>query len=276
MRKYKILILSNQGGSGLSEDTLIKEYFEQEGHWVTLETVDFDETLDDAYDVIIRRNTWVSSEAETPNLEVQNKILIERLKNKDIKTVNLVGLDGAGKKYLCEIFEENDDVIPTINTLSKLHLLPVTNKYVIKDIKSFGNGFFQKTAEIKDLPTVYKEGDIIQPLMKFDAEIQCYFVGDKLIYAFEYTPSKYPNYPEPKLIELTEAQEQIAVKYAKYSKLKYGFQRIDFLRVGAGRLLLMEIEDHAAFMNLRRLPNSLKREVLTEYKNNIFSYIESR
>ncbi len=66
----------------------------------------------------------------------------------------------------------------------------------------------------------------------------------------------------------------LAIKYAKYSKLKYGFQRIDFIRLEDGSLLLMEIEDHAAFMNLQSLPYELRRTVLEEYKKNIYELLK--
>ncbi len=109
--------------------------------------------------------------------------------------------------------------------------------------------------------------------MNFKAEVQCYYVGQKLMYSFEYTPSKFPHYPEPQLIELTSDEKLLADKYAQYSNLIHGFQRIDFLRLEDDTLMLMEIEDHAAFMNLHRLPPALLQDVLQEYKQNIYEYL---
>ncbi len=275
MKKYRILILSNLNGGALIDDTIVKNSFETDGHKVDLRDVGYDESLDSEYDVIIRRNTWVSKEEETDSLHIKNTKLINRLKSKNIKTVNMVGLDGMGKDYLCELFDENENVIPTINTIAKLELMPKTEKYVVKDIKSFGNGLHQKFIPGEELHANYVEGNIIQPLMQFKSEVQCYYVADKLMYVFEYTPSKYPNYPEPTLIELTKAESNISDKYAKYSNLKHGFQRIDFLRLMDNSLILMEIEDHAAFMNLQRLSDDLRDKVLMEYKKNIYALLNS-
>lgn len=274
MNKYNILILSNMVGSGLCDDTILKESFEKDGHSVKLDSVCFDEKLDQTFDVIIRRNTWVSSTDDTAKLYENNKKLIERLSKKDIKTVNLIGLDGNGKGYLCDLFKTHEKVLPTIKSMSDLKLLPTCEKYVVKDIKSFGNGLHQKFVFENELSQNYTQGNIIQPFMSFKAEIQCYYVGEKLMYNFEYTPSKYPDYPEPSFIKLNNDEKDLADSFAKYSNLKHGFQRIDFLRLYDDSLLLMEIEDHAPFMNLARLPEPLKSEVLEEFKQNIYEYIQ--
>ncbi len=274
-KKYKILILSNLVASGLKDDTIVKESFEKDGHIADLKAVDYSEEIDENYDVIIRRNTWVSSEDKTADLFAKNANLIKRLQAKKIKTVNLVGLDGVGKYYLCDLFKKDKNVIPTIKSLQDLNLIPDNGKYVMKDIKSFGNGLYQQILTKEDLIKKYKEGDVIQPFMSFKAELQCYYVGQKLMYAFEYTPSKYPHYPEPILIALSESEKQLADKYAAFSGMKHGFQRIDFIRLSDNSLILLEIEDHAAFMNLQRLPNTLQKDVMTEFKNNIYDLINN-
>lgn len=273
MNTKKILILSNMSGSGYNEDLVLKEAFEQDNHQVTIAAVDYDETKDASYDVIIRRNTWVSKEDDTAYLHEHNQKLIARLQEKNIKTVNLVGLDGLGKGYLCELYKNNEPVIPTIKSKSDLNLLPDCSKYVVKDIKSFGNGLYQKIVEKNELASMYCEGDIIQSFMKFESEIQVYYVGQQLMYVFEYTPSKYPYYPEPTLIELTEEEQALAKHFVEYADFKHGFVRIDFLRLSDGRLVLMEIEDHAPFMNLLRLPDTLRTEVVNEYKANIYQLL---
>lgn len=276
MKKYRILILSNGQGSGLKDDTLLKESFEEEGQEVALDTVFFDESLDDSFDVFIRRNTWVSKEEDTQALYLQNQKLVERLTRKGKKTVNLLGNDGMGKGYLCQLFQENYPVIPTIKSLNQVELLPVCETYVVKNILSFGNGLHQKyvTKEELSSPEWYKEGDIIQPKLSFSSEIQCYYVGGRGVYALEYTPSKFPDYPEPRFITLTPEEQAQADRFATWSGLEYGFQRVDFLRMKDGSLLMMEIEDHAAFMNLQRLPSPLLEEVLTLFKENIYEFLE--
>lgn len=105
-QKYKILILSNPNNKEFIEDLYIATSFREDGHLVDLLRIDYDEKLDNNYDVIIRRNTWGEDEKDTYNYERKNEALKERLIKKNIKTVNLEGLDGKGKQYLCELFKK--------------------------------------------------------------------------------------------------------------------------------------------------------------------------
>lgn len=275
MKQYNILILSNMVGSGLSDDTFVKDAFLQDGHKVQLVPVDYDPKLDDTADLIIRRNTWVSKEEDTDALFKKNHSLIQRLTEKNLKTVNLIGLDGVGKGYLCDMYENGLKVIPTIHEKTKLSTLPKADNYVSKNIKSFGSGLHQQIIPSSKLETDYTDGDILQPFMDFSAEIQCYYAGNKLLYVFEYTPSKFPDYPEPNLIQLNPEEKMLADHFASYSQLNVGFQRIDFLRLKDNTLLLMEIEDHAAFMNLGRLEKTLLEQVMSTYKSQIYHFLKN-
>lgn len=200
-------------------------------------------------------------------------MLKERLSRKDIKTVNLIGLDGKGKQYLCELFKQGKQVIPTVDNIQDINKFEKTEEYVLKDNNSFGSGIGQKIVQAKDLEKEFKEGYLVQPKLKFKSEIQCYFIGQKLMYVYEYTPSKYPNYPEPNLITLSKIDEQLAYEFAKESNLKYGFQRIDFLRLENDELILLEIEDNSPHMNLEKLDEDMRNAVINEYKNNIYEYL---
>ena len=122
----------------------------------------------------------------------------------------------------------------------------------------------------------FKEGYLIQPKLKFKSEVQCYFIGEKLMYVYEYTPSKYPNYPIPKLIVLYEKENELACEFAKISNLKVGFQRIDFLRLENNELILLEIEDNSPHMNLEKLDEGFRNTVLNEYKRNIYKYLQGK
>lgn len=275
MKKYNILILSNKDNAEFLEDSYIKAAFEEDGNNVDILWVDYDEKLDEKYDVIIRRNTWVEDKSKTSYLDKYNKKLKSRLIKKGIKTVNLIGLDGEGKEYLCKLFKKRKKVVPTINTLEDICELGDTNEYVLKDNSSFGSGIGQKIVLKEKLYDEFKAGYLIQPKISFKSEVQCYFVGDRLLYVFEYTPSKYPDYPKPRLITLTNEQEKIANEFAKESKLKVGFQRIDFLRLRNDEFMLLEIEDNSPHMSLEMLDNSFRNRVLKIYKDNIYEYLEN-
>lgn len=92
------------------------------------------------------------------------------------------------------------------------------------------------------------------------------------MYVFEYVPSKYPNYPKPQLIKLTNNQKRLAYHFARKGNLKVGFQRIDFLRLNDNSFLLLEIEDNSPHMNLEELNSKLRNKVLEEYKKNIYQF----
>lgn len=274
MKKYNILILSNRDNDEFLEDTYIADTFRKDGHVVDMLWVDYDEALDEKYDVIIRRNTWVEDENKTKNYYQKNNALKERLTRKKIKTVNLIGLDGNGKEYLCKLYTDGKKVIPTVNNIEDIKQINDAEEYVIKDNKSFGSGIGQKIVTKDKLAEEYIAGYLIQPKIKFRSEVQCYFVADELLYVFEYTPSKYPNYPEPVLITLTEEQKKIVCDFARESNLKVGFQRIDFFRLENDELLLLEIEDNSPHINLIKLDTNFRNEVLDVYKKNVYEYLE--
>lgn len=274
--KYNILILSNSNNEEYIEDLYVAESFREDGHLVDILWIDYDEKLDSKYDVIIRRNTWVEDEKDIYNYTIKDKILKERLIKKNIKTVNLEGLDDKGKGYLCELFKKGNKVIPTIDNLDELDKLPYSKEYVLKDSNSFGSGLGQRVVRAEDLQREFKKGDLIQPKLKFKSEVEFYFVGDQLMYIYEFTPSKYPNYPIPELIKASEEEKELAYDFAKISKLKVGFQRIDFLRLENDELILLEIEDNSPHMNLEELTSTFRKNVLDEYKKNIYQYIKGK
>jgi len=274
--KYKILILSNPNNEEFIEDLYIATSFREDGHLVSVLWIDYDEKLDSKYDVIIRRNTWVEDEKDTYNYKIKNEVLKERLIRKDIKTVNLEGLDGKGKQYLCDLFNNGKKVIPTIDNLKELDKLPCAEEYILKDNDSFGSGLGQRIVKVEKLKTEFKVGDLIQPKLKFKSEVQCYFIGNKLMYVYEYTPSKYPDYPTPKLIMLNQKEKELACEFARISNLKVGFQRIDFLKLENDELILLEIEDNSPHMNIEELTSVFRNSVLAEYKKNIYQYIRGR
>ena len=274
-REYKILILSNPDNNEFyEEDTYIANSFKEDGHDVKMLWIDYDEKLDDDIDIVIRRNAWVNTDEETLEYKIKNDKLIERIKSKNIKTVNLVGLDGNGKKYLCSLFKQGKNVIPTIDNLLDINKLGLTEKYILKDKNSFGSGIGQKTVSADEIEREFQEGYIIQPQLKFKSEVQCYFVGEKLMYVYEYSPSKYPNYPDPKEISLNEKERKLVDEFVKIANVRVGFLRLDFLRLLNDELILLEIEDNSPHMDLEKLNEDIREQVISEYKNNIYKCLQ--
>lgn len=269
---YKILILSREENNEI-EDIYIKNRLIQDGNHVDIKWIDYDESLDDKYDLIIRRNAWIEELRDTAKYKELNKRLINRLISKRIKTVNLVGLDGLGKGYLQDLYHKNLKVIPTTDNIKEA-LSWNCNSYILKLKDSFGSGIGQKSVLKENLNKEYNIQYLIQPKLDFKSEVQTYFINNKLMYALEYIPSKYPNYPEPMLIELSKDEEEITQSFASLSDIKVGMKRIDFLKLNDNSLILMEIEDNSPHMSIEKLNEKLKSKVLDYYVNGIYSYIK--
>lgn len=270
---YNILILSNLNNIESKEDILLKDRFEKDSNKVDIMWIDYDEKLDSNYDLIIRRDTWIEDENDTIYYKQKNSELIKRLVT-SLKTINLIGLDGRGKEYLKDLYYKNMTVIPTTDILEDA-LKWNSSDYELKVKDSFGSGICQKFVSKEELPKNFNDKFLIQPKLKFKSEVQVYFINNRLMYAYEYTPSKYPDYPEPKLINLTEKEILLAKEFADISDIKFGMKRIDFLRLLDDSLILLEIEDNSPHMNINILDEELRNEVLDFYVNGIYGYLQN-
>lgn len=269
---YKILILSNPENEEMVEDLLIKKRFEQDGNIVDMMWIDYDKKLDEDYDLIIRRNTWVENGKDITDYKKKNEELINRLKN-NTKTINLIGLDGKGKIYLKDLFNKNMNVIPTTDIIENA-LKWDCNEYVLKLKTSFGSGIGQIFVKKEKLKDEFHDSFLIQPKVKFKSEVQTYFINNKLMYVYEYKPSKYPDYPKPELIKLTQKEKDLAEEMANMSNVKIGMKRIDFLRLEDNSLILLEIEDNSPHMNIEILDLKTRNDVLDFYVKGIYEYIK--
>lgn len=54
----KILIISNTNQEEVAEDLIIADFFKEDGHDVKIVKADYDENLDNFYDVFIKRNAY--------------------------------------------------------------------------------------------------------------------------------------------------------------------------------------------------------------------------
>ena len=273
MQKYNILILSNPNDIYAKEDEILADSFRKDGNNVVIKWLDYDESLDILFDVVLKRDTWAVKEQDIPQYEKYNNRLKQRLKNKPIKKVNFYEVGCNGKKYLIDYYTKGLPVIPSCDNLKQAKELKSFEEYILKPLNSFGSAFGQKSVNKEDLEKEFKEGLMIQPKIKFKSEVQCYFVEDELLYTFEFKPSKYPDYPEPTIIELTKEEKDLVYKFVNETNIKVGFQRIDFLRLEDDRLLLLEIEANATFMDLVFLEEDLRNQVIEKYKQSVYKYL---
>lgn len=274
MNKYNILILSNLASVYAKEDELIAESFRNDGHAVAIKWIDYDEELDNKFDIVLMRDIWVENEQDIPKYKKYNNLLKMRLKNKTIKKVNFYEVDSEGKLYLIDFYKKGLPVIPTINNLEELEEFNIYDTFVLKEVKSCNSAFGQKIIDKSNLKKEFKDGLLIQPKIKFKSEVQCYFVGNELMYTLEFIPSKYPNYPPPILIQLTEKERKLVYQFVSETNVTVGFQRLDFLRLENNELMLLEVEATTPFMALMMLEKNLRNKVIDKYKQSIYEYMK--
>lgn len=271
---YNILILSNPDNPEyLGEDKMLADAFTADGHNVSMKWIDYDESLDTKFDIILRRNTWVDSESKTAEYKIKNGNLIERLKNCPTKTVNLEGFDGRGKLYLYNLFREGYNVIPTYKDVNEVIIVPAV-EFVLKNVNSFGGGLGQRYIRRDEVITEFNSRYIIQPKLKFKSEVQCYFVENELMYTYEFAPSKYPDYPEPQMITLSDEELELVREFVNVANVKSGFLRLDFLRLLDDSLVLLEIEDNCPNMDLDKLDINLRERVINRYKESVYKLLK--
>ena len=274
MNKYNILILSNLDSVYAKEDELIAESFKKDGHTVLIKWIDYNEELDDKFDIVLMRDIWVENEQDIPKYQKYNNLLKMRLKTKPIKKVNFYEVDSEGKMYLIDYYKKGLPVIPSTDNLKEFEKINNCDTFIIKPIKSCNSAFGQKIINKFDLEKEFKNGLLIQPKIKFKSEVQCYFVANELIYTLEFIPSKYPDYPPPLVTQLTENEKELVYKFIAETNVTVGFQRLDFLRLENNDLMLLEIEATTPFMALMMIEENLRNKVIDKYKQNIYKYIK--
>lgn len=265
----RILIISNTNIEEVNEDFIIAKSFKEDGHFVKIVNVNYDEELDDLYDVFIKRNAYY----ENKKLDLLVDKLTERLKSKNKILINFNGkYDANGKKYLARLYEKGLPVIPTIDNISNFSKLPKTNKYVLKKEDSYdGNG--QEIIVKEEIEKKFKTGFILQPKIEFEKEAQFYFVNKTFCYALEFFPSKVPVYPDAKKYLYTKDELSLAQDFANLNGDFIGVQRIDFLKTLEGKLLLIEIEDSSPYLDLEELGHDDLNNFLKKFKNMVYNYV---
>ena len=214
-------------------------------------------------DLIVFRNTGGVSGFK----DVYNSF-VKRVKENNLNTFNEFNgkADMCGKEYLLELTKENYPVIPTIDTINNINLLPNVDRFVIKPkdgADSIGLEFLTKEELLKRNLT---DGDtLIQPAIDFKYEVSFYFINDKLEYAL-YTPDKSKRW-ELQKYNFTNEDIKFAEKFIKWNKIKNGIQRVDACRTQDGKLLLVELEDLNPYLSILELDENTREKFIVDLIN---------
>ena len=198
-------------------------------------------------DLIVFRNTGPVS-----GFEEEYESFVKRVTSNNINTFNeFVGkADMKGKQYLLDLTLDDYPVIPTIDDLENLNLLPDCERYVVKPkdgADSIGLEFLTKNELFeKDLGNM-----LIQPAIDFEYEVSFYFINDCLEYAL-YAPDKDKRW-ELENYEFSQADKEFAEKFIDWNSIENGIQRVDACRTKEGELLLVELEDLNPYLSILEL-----------------------
>lgn len=270
----KILIVTDIDNPGLKEDCFIARSFINDGHHVTLARQDYDEKMDELFDVIVIRNIW---HFDSINYEKHKNNMInlrKRLKSKNIPAINLYGtFDDSGKLYLEKLYNDGYPVIPTMTKLSEMDNYSNDDIFLLKPINGYeGYGIVEKNKN----EIIETKGFVIQPKINFEKEVEFYFINKEFQFVLEFVPSKKPVYPIPQLYDYLQEELEIAQDFANLCNEKFvGVQRIDFLKTVDGKLLLLEIGDSSPYLNLNSLDEETRNKFLDNYKKMVYNYYDS-
>lgn len=263
----KILYLTDlyykaKGRNYYEEDIYItgrlKDYFD-----VVLCNPKNSESFEKDVDLIVFRNTGGVSRFKS----IYNSF-VNRVKTNNLKTFNdFTGkADMRGKQYLLDLTLEKYPVIPTIDTIENINLLPNVDKYVIKPkdgADSIGLEFISKDELIKrDLTD---GNSLIQPAIDFKYEVSFYFINDKLEYAL-YAPNKEQRWKLEKY-NYTDEDMEFAQNFIKWNEIKNGIQRVDACRTQDGKLLLVELEDLNPYLSVLELEEETREMFIKDLIN---------
>ena len=270
-----ILIASGFDDDEKFEDMLFARVFRNDGHKVTIVDNEYDERLDDLNDLFIQRNTWMAA-LELNSVDRAHYDCRKRVVRKDLPRINFDGkFDGTDKMYLVNLFKEGESVIPSVDNLEDVEKLGNPEKYMLKLKDSF-SGIGQSVVTKEELKEKFNSLYIIQPYLKFHSEVQFYYVNNKFEYALEFVPGKLPVCPLPIMYHYTEEELKIANKMASLNGNFYGIQRIDFIKMEDGRLLLAEIEDTAPYLDLLNIDEKTRNQFLQDYKEMVYEYCRNK
>lgn len=268
----KILMISNIDSDDKLEDLWLARAFKKDGHKVAIVDKNYDENLESLFDIFLLRNTW-DTNANEETIKKKSGFR-KRVINKNLPRINFDGkYDGTDKEYLVKLYKSGYPVIPTIDKLKDLELLNEYNKFMLK-LKDSYDGIGQMIVDRQELEKKFTYSYIIQPYMKFQSEVQFYYVKDKFEYALEFIPSKVPIYPEAKKYLPSKIELELSNKFSSLNGEYYGIQRIDFIKLFDGTLLLTEIEDIAPYLDLDCVDQVVKDKFIIDYKNMVYEYMK--
>ncbi|MEC2077989.1 hypothetical protein [Metabacillus fastidiosus] len=224
------------------------------------------ETFEKDFDLIVFRNAGPVAYFKDKYEAFRNRVVSHNL-----KTYNSFNgkADMNGKQYLIDLTNAHFPVIPTIDTLNSLDLLPEAETYIVKPkdgADSIGMEFITKDQLSKKVNSDSKNM-LIQPFINFQYEVSFYFIDREFQYAL-YAPNKDKRW-ELKEYIATEEDLAFAKRFIEWNNLSWGIQRVDACRNEKGELLLVELEDLNPYLSLLELSDDKRQNFVETMKKSL-------
>lgn len=267
----KILIITNLENECSIEDIWIANSFINDGHTVKLVNKYYDKSLEDEYDIFIKRYSWIE-DIDDFSVGAEESDYETRILRKNLPRINFDGkFDNQGKHYLANLYNNGYAVVPTINNILELDKLGNHEKFLVKPVNGYASyGIIE--ADKSNISDYWNKNYVIQPKLDFDSEIQFYFVGNKYEFAQIFTPKKLLSHENAIFYTPTIEEIRLAELFARLNGDSFnGVQRIDFLKLN-NRLLLSELEDDSPYMAIEALSDNKKQEFINDFKQMVYAY----
>lgn len=161
--------------------------------------------------------------------------------------------DMAGKQYLLDLTAAGRPVIPTVDRPEDLHLLPGTERYVVKP-RLGADSIGLRVVPADEVRGLVDGEVLVQPHVDFAHEVSFYFVDHDFQYAL-YAPRPERRW-ELEPYESGREDLDFARGFIDWNTLDHGIQRVDACRTPDGELLLVELEDLNPYLSLDALDDT--------------------
>lgn len=262
--KKKLLYLTNLENGDPEEDLYLAEHFKKVAQVVLSHPLQCRPLLADV-DGIIIRNAWPTHAYKDEWLQ-----LIDTFAHQQLRTYNPLSGKGDmhGKSYVEELFLKDFPVIPTVLSAQHLDRLSPSEFYWTKPIWGCdGSGAAKMTRS--ELLERSPQNTVIQPFVKFCEEPSAFFIDNEFAYGIKTTHRL--NDLHFQLWHPSADEIELAKRFVEWNKLPYGLQRIDFVRLETGKLLLTEIEDNCPFLYLLDIPEKERLIIIEKLVNSAVS-----
>lgn len=219
------------------------------------------EGFEDNADLIVFRNT-----GSVLGFESVYRAFVRRVRQKHLRTFNTFDgkADMCAKQYLLDLTRENYPVIPTVDAVEKVPLLPCAERYVLKPkdgADSIGLEFVTGEQLAARVPNDGRT--LIQPAVDFQYEVSFYFINDTFQYAL-YAPDKAKRW-QLQPYTCSRADMEFAETFIRWNSLSHGIQRVDACRTKDGRLLLVELEDLNPYLSVLELDAQTRERFMQHF-----------